>query len=1034
MALSCAKELADTNQEATDIKYKTITFEAVSDNTKTSIEETTDGQGNRIGIVKWDEGDKISLYYWDGEQQVKVDATADNEGTTTTFTAKIDENHNPEFFYATYPADKGTLTVVDGVPSFKINVNGSACDGSFKQANFAAAYTTGRTLQFHNAVGMMRVALPKDAKVVRGRDGAEYPITGIYVRCKSTSVKLNGELEFYPEAAENEEMFSVAKGDANVSMQKLSAEVLASGYVYIPCTPATWPDGVCFRYYSSAGAVPAVLTKEKEVKVQRGHIFPVPDISSKVVWDYYVASDASEDGAGLSVDDPMTLAKLQSEYLDPVSKQYGSMRMNSTTINFAPGTYNLANTLKFPQGATAGVTYSIEVNGNGAILDGGTASTGAGDTKLTVSNQGKQVMSIGQYSHIVFNNLIIQNGYASSGAGVAVNYDSGAKDDNTTASFNNCQFLKNVSSSSGAAVFIDEDATGGVLTFNNCYFKDNQTNSNSGAAVYTNKAVTAIMFNKCTFYKNKAAKGGHDIHVNNAACRLALNNCTFNGFNPGTGTTQGSLITSKGYCVIANSTVWNSKFNGNWGSISLGCATTNNKVNGSAVINSVVRNAETQNAFYVSKNYYQNYRYCIYTGLGVNDNEVALNTHYFIDSCYDLGVDGTVNGAGGTASTYNGIPNYYYTWSWVEGYPCPNLMQVRDAIFNVAEIGPMFLRWLDTIEGSLTTDINGQPRNENAICPGSYQQATTPSSSTDAASETQLKVMSFNILREDLGGSDHKWSTRKEAVLQMLSNHYPALIGLQECSWTIRKNILEADPRRAAIGVSVFGNESGYTDESSNSIIYRTDLLEAVTSGTFWFSDTPGQVSNVWTERYEPKPRVCTWARFRSKQTGQEFYHFNLHLHNGSANNPLSNEYIGDSRTKSLNLLFEKIAEYNTDKLPVIITGDHNEGDHSSNALSDLGSDVAKAYVGSGYTSVRWTAAETDKDRTLNSFNEEQQGVMDHIYINSGCVARKFSVDREAYAGVTYISDHYPVICELSIKAKNNSMDIEDYDYGKVNW
>ena len=268
----------------------------------------------------------------------------------------------------------------------------------------------------------------------------------------------------------------------------------------------------------------------------------------------------------------------------------------------------------------------------------------------------------------------------------------------------------------------------------------------------------------------------------------------------------------------------------------------------------------------------------------------------------------------------------------------------------------------------------------------------------------------------------------------MLSNHYPALIGLQECSWTIRKNILEADPRRAAIGVSVFGNESGYTDESSNSIIYRTDLLEAVTSGTFWFSDTPGQVSNVWTERYEPKPRVCTWARFRSKQTGQEFYHFNLHLHNGSANNPLSNEYIGDSRTKSLNLLFEKIAEYNTDKLPVIITGDHNEGDHSSNALSDLGSDVAKAYVGSGYTSVRWTAAETDKDRTLNSFNEEQQGVMDHIYINSGCVARKFSVDREAYAGVTYISDHYPVICELSIKAKNNSMDIEDYDYGKVNW
>ena len=1033
LAMSCATELADPNQEATgDIKYKTITFDVVSDNTKTTIEEATDPDGDKVGVVKWEKGDKISIYYWDGEQQVEVAATADGAGTSTTFTAEINEEHNPEYYYATYPAGKGTLTVTDGKPSFTINVNAAGCDGSFKQANFAAAYTTGRTFQFHNAVGIMKIAIPE---TILGRDNTEYPVTGIYVRCKANSTDLNGEISFDPDGVED--MFGVASKDAsgaaNISMQKLSKDVIASGYVYVPCTPATWPDGLCFRYYSSAGTVPAVLTKDTEVNIQRGHVFPVPDFSSKVVWDYYVSSDASEDGTGLSAEDPMTLSKLQSEYLAPVSKQYGSMRMNGTAINFAPGKYNLTAPLAFPQGATSSVTYSIVVNGNGAVLDGGTVSSGSGDTRATVTTKGKQVMTVGQYSHIVVNDLVIQNGYAVKGAGVALNYIAGTTDDNTTIAFNNCKFLRNISSSTGGGVFIEEAASGGILSFNDCYFKDNQivnTTAYEGGFLYTKCGKTAVMFNKCTFHKNKAGKGGMEIHMNDAGCRLAMNNCTINGFNAKAQLSQGSAITCKGYSLIANSTIWNSGYNGAWGSVSLGCGKANNQVNGHIVLNSVVRNATTQEAFRVSESYYQNYKHCIYTGLVKNDKNVTLGTHYFIDNCYDLGVGGAVAGASGDDKTTASRPYMAYKWTWVDGYPCPTLKQVRDAIFNTAEIGPMFLRWLDTIEGSLTTDIAGQPRNENAMCPGSYQQATTPDESASANLRTPVKVMSFNILREDLS---LKWTARKEAVLQMLTNQYPDIIGLQECSWTIRKNILEADPRRKAIGNSVNDEESGYTRTSSNSIIYRGDLYEVVTSGQFWFSDTPDEVSDVFNAPtpFEPKSRTCVWARFRSKLSGQEFYHFNIHLHNGSAYNK-KDKYIGDSRTKSLELLFERIALYNTENLPVIITGDHNESDISASILDP--SDVAEAYEGSGYTSARRIAPETDTDRTVNSFDEEATAVLDHIYVNSGCEVNRFSVDRAAYAGVTYISDHYPVICDLILAAPSNSADIEDYDYKKVNW
>lgn len=275
--------------------------------------------------------------------------------------------------------------------------------------------------------------------------------------------------------------------------------------------------------------------------------------------------------------------------------------------------------------------------------------------------------------------------------------------------------------------------------------------------------------------------------------------------------------------------------------------------------------------------------------------------------------------------------------------------------------------------------------------------------------------MSFNILREDLGGEGHLWADRKQAVLKMIDVNYPTLIGLQECSWTIREDILKADSRRKAIGNSVNNDESGYTTTSSNSIIYRSDIYEVVKSGQFWFSDTPDEVSNVWTAKYQPKPRVCTWARFKVKNTGKEFYHFNIHLHNGSAYNLLSDTYIGDSRTKSLNLLFKRIAAENTSGLPVIITGDHNEGDDSSNATSDLGSDVYMAYQNSGYTSSRWLASDTDTGRTLNSFADKATSVLDHIYVNDACNVTRFYVDRNAYEGVTYVSDHYPVFCELTL-------------------
>ena len=253
--------------------------------------------------------------------------------------------------------------------------------------------------------------------------------------------------------------------------------------------------------------------------------------------------------------------------------------------------------------------------------------------------------------------------------------------------------------------------------------------------------------------------------------------------------------------------------------------------------------------------------------------------------------------------------------------------------------------------------------------------------------------MTLNVLREDLGGSTNLWGKRKAAVLNMLDTNDPAVIGLQECSWTIREDILAADADRRALGVSVSGQESGYTKESSNTIIYDDTVLESLNSGTFWLSNTPDEVSNTWGNA--DKPRTCTWAKFRTRNSAaRSFYVFNVHV---------ESDANATDRYYAVQMILKKITAINTEGFPVIITGDHNDKE------SDL-----TAYDGSGFTSARSSAASTDNGATLNGFGEEISGdtVIDHIYTRN-CTANTFFVDRSRYGGRDYVSDHYPVICDL---------------------
>src|SRR5690606_11432004 len=121
--------------------------------------------------------------------------------------------------------------------------------------------------------------------------------------------------------------------------------------------------------------------------------------------------------------------------------------------------------------------------------------------------------------------------------------------------------------------------------------------------------------------------------------------------------------------------------------------------------------------------------------------------------------------------------------------------------------------------------------------------------------------------------------------------------------------IAEALRGYGEIGV---GRTDGKTRGEYAAILYRRDRLEPLDSGTFWFSDTPDVPgSTSWGNRIT---RICTWARFRDRTAGGEFYLYNVHLDHESQ----------PSRERSAAMLSERVAQRNAEGAPVVVTGDFN--------------------------------------------------------------------------------------------------------------
>jgi endonuclease/exonuclease/phosphatase family metal-dependent hydrolase len=255
----------------------------------------------------------------------------------------------------------------------------------------------------------------------------------------------------------------------------------------------------------------------------------------------------------------------------------------------------------------------------------------------------------------------------------------------------------------------------------------------------------------------------------------------------------------------------------------------------------------------------------------------------------------------------------------------------------------------------------------------------------------ELKVITYNIRLDVESDSTNAWKYRKDFLASQLSFYEPDIFGVQEARPNQVTDLANALPEYDYAGVGRDGNNTG----EASDIFYRRSRFLLKRSGTFWLSDTPDSVSKGWDAAYN---RICTYALLFDKKNKKQLWFFNTHLDNIGA----------VARRKGIELILSKMKTLNTERLPVIFTGD----------LNTEPGDSLIAYLRTQMNDTREISLKKPfgPSGSFNGFKHDKPVVqlIDYIFISHGS---PFTVNKYAILSdsrdLKYPSDHLPVFVEL---------------------
>ena len=267
-----------------------------------------------------------------------------------------------------------------------------------------------------------------------------------------------------------------------------------------------------------------------------------------------------------------------------------------------------------------------------------------------------------------------------------------------------------------------------------------------------------------------------------------------------------------------------------------------------------------------------------------------------------------------------------------------------------------------------------------------------PAQVSENHQEKSLKVMSFNIRCFTLLDGLDNWLFRKKEVVKLLKRYHPDLLGLQEVTPIQIKDLEQSLEEYRWFGLP---RGDGKTRGERCPIFFKKERFELLTHQTFWLSETPEVAgSRSWGSACK---RIVSWGKFRDRESGMVFYHFNTHFDHQSSL----------ARRMSARLLLEKTREI-AQNYPVIITGDFNARDTSEPYLI-----ITSRFQDARKISLSPPRGPYGTSRSFIPYTPVGARI-DYIFVSEQIKVLEYAVLDDTYGRNRRPSDHMPVLVKIN--------------------
>lgn len=309
-------------------------------------------------------------------------------------------------------------------------------------------------------------------------------------------------------------------------------------------------------------------------------------------------------------------------------------------------------------------------------------------------------------------------------------------------------------------------------------------------------------------------------------------------------------------------------------------------------------------------------------------------------------------------------------------------------------------------------------------CGGDGNEPDDPTSNPDPMPEqpggdsydsSVLKIMSFNIrYNSSSDAGDNAWDMRKGACITMLNEIQPDVVGFQEPRYVQRIYLKSMLKNYSFIEIPGTGDGKG----GNVVMAYRKDRFTAVKTGHYYLSYTPDVASHCF-DVTDNQWRGTVWAHLQDKSTGKEFVVMDTHLPVGGSSSDGSDRLYVEARRLSSLLNIERMQGLAGEDKMCFLIGDMNCAEKTASGAVNADGVAAmkpmRDWMKNGRESKDLTPTGITSYNAFGSGTMSPKRVIDCIFYRNAEVL-DFNTIYKPYDGITYISDHYPILLRVKLQ------------------